>query len=144
MPPVLAMLALNLLGLQVAARGAAAHAGSGAAPLPPTGRPPPPGQRLPASWGTVGVPVPRPDGQPYSIGSITVDHLWVDPMRGADINSGGSAAQALRTITAAWARVPTRTALARGFHIHLLPGEFTEGMGEGYERAGDMWCSADS
>jgi hypothetical protein len=72
--------------------------------------------------------VSRPTGLPYIIGNISVQDLWVDPVRGSDSNSGASRTKALRTLAAAWARVPQRRALTRGFRIHITPGRVTQDM----------------
>ncbi|EFN59876.1 hypothetical protein CHLNCDRAFT_18721 [Chlorella variabilis] len=49
-------------------------------------------------------------------------HLWVDPVKGSDSRSGGSRSQALRTLAAAWLRIPASRALTAGYHIHILRG----------------------
>jgi hypothetical protein len=74
--------------------------------------------------------VSRPTGLPYNIGNVSVQDVWVDPARGSDGNSGASRAKALRTLAAAWARVPQRRALTRGFRIRIAPGRVTQDMSE--------------
>jgi hypothetical protein len=74
--------------------------------------------------------VSRPTGLPYNIGNVSVQDVWVDPVRGSDGNSGASRAKALRTLAAAWARVPQRRALTRGFRIRITPGRVAQDMSE--------------
>ena len=60
------------------------------------------------------------------IGSSQLQTLYVDPVAGADDNSGASAGLALRTITAAWNKIPSGTNLTVGYRILMLPGAFEE------------------
>lgn len=105
---------------------------------PPTSRPPPPKAVLhppppvrpspPASHGAFWLPT----GEPFAIGSLTgMNHLWVDPVGGADgAGRGGSRSNALRTLAAAWQRLPIRQQLTRGWHIHITPGALTDVQSE--------------
>ena len=69
------------------------------------------------------VTVQKPTGRPYDIGNPAgMKHLWVDPVKGSDSRSGGSRSQALRTLAAAWLRIPASRALTAGYHIHILRG----------------------
>lgn len=52
--------------------------------------------------------------------------LWVDPVNGDDSANGASRSSPLRTITAAWQRIPRGAELTNGYHIRLLAGEFSE------------------
>jgi Right handed beta helix region len=64
-----------------------------------------------------------PDGNAYNIGSLsTLNHIWVNPTSGSDSASGASRTTALRTLNAAWNRIPTRATLSSGYHIHIMPG----------------------
>ena len=61
----------------------------------------------------------------YDIGTPTLAEVWVDPVSGSDGASGQSRASALRTLTAAWSKVPADAALsATGYRINLMPGTF--------------------
>ena len=61
----------------------------------------------------------------YEIGTPTLTDLWVDPVGGSDSNSGASASQAMRTVTAAWNAVPSNTTLSTtGYRIRLMPGSY--------------------
>ncbi len=63
----------------------------------------------------------------YHIGSPALRQIWVDPVQGNDGASGATRNQALRTVTAAWNRIPQSTTLTtEGFHILLTRGEFPE------------------
>ncbi len=64
---------------------------------------------------------------PYQIGSPALSDLWVDPMNGFDSNSGATRAAALRTLNAAWNRIPASTTLTTsGFRIRLAAGVYPE------------------
>ncbi|MBL8217039.1 MAG: right-handed parallel beta-helix repeat-containing protein [Bryobacterales bacterium] len=66
---------------------------------------------------------------PYSIGTPTLQDLWVDPATGNDANSGSTRAQALRTVTAAWNRIPIRRTLdTTGYRIRLAPGVYAANL----------------
>lgn len=63
----------------------------------------------------------------YDIGAPVLQRIFVDPVNGSDANSGANAGAALRTITAAWARVPSSLQLSgHGYEIMLLPGTYPE------------------
>jgi hypothetical protein len=62
----------------------------------------------------------------YSIGTPTLTDLWVDPVNGSDDASGVDRAQALRTITAAWQRIPRGVPLTVGYRIQLVAGDYPE------------------
>ncbi|MCJ7612292.1 MAG: hypothetical protein MUP19_08515, partial [Candidatus Aminicenantes bacterium] len=72
---------------------------------------------------------PRDIGKPstpnaYDIGKPTLQDLWVDPSNGNDGNSGTTRAQALRTITAAWDRIPEGALASTGYRILLVTGHY--------------------
>ena len=71
-----------------------------------------------SSWGT------SPGS--FTVTTTTTVTLWVDPASGSDAAAGTSRATALRTLSAAWERVPAGASLAAGYHIRLLPGRFLE------------------
>lgn len=73
------------------------------------------------SGGGSGTPPASTPGS-YDMGSPSTLDLWVDPVNGTDSNSGNSASQALRTITAAWNSIPADQTLTVGRRIRLLPG----------------------
>lgn len=66
----------------------------------------------------------------FEIGSPTLQQIFVDPDRGDDRASGRNAAEAVRSISEAWNRVPRNTAAApfttTGYEIRLMPGEYRE------------------
>jgi len=65
--------------------------------------------------------------QPTAAAAIT--ELWVDPVHGSDDHSGASAEDALATISAAWAQIPSDSALSdHGYRIQLLPGDYGESI----------------
>ena len=70
------------------------------------------------------VPRAAADGS-YQAGSPRLTEIWVDPKRGRDGASGASRASALRTVSAAWRRIPEGTELREtGYRILLAPGRY--------------------
>jgi hypothetical protein len=64
----------------------------------------------------------------YEIGNPTLKDLWVDPVSGADDRDGQTRGTALRSITAAWQRIPENFAAgAHGWRIRLCPGIYPPG-----------------
>ncbi|MCX6431469.1 MAG: right-handed parallel beta-helix repeat-containing protein [Actinobacteria bacterium] len=64
-----------------------------------------------------------PVDSPYAIGRPVLKTIWVDPRSGSDGRSGASRRQALRTLDAAWQRIPQGRALTRtGYRIMITPG----------------------
>ena len=63
---------------------------------------------------------------PYRLRTRGTQTLWVDPAGGNDGASGATRATALRTLHAAWARVPAGTRLTRGIRILITPGTLGE------------------
>ncbi len=65
----------------------------------------------------------------YAIGTPVLTELWVDPVNGRDTNSGATRGAALRTLTAAWDRVPVATPLGQtGYRILLVRGVYPEAI----------------
>jgi hypothetical protein len=60
----------------------------------------------------------------YDIGTPSLSELYVDPERGSDSNTGTTRSAALRTVTAAWSRIPSSQTLTTGYRINLLPGSY--------------------
>lgn len=59
----------------------------------------------------------------YAVGAPTVTEVWLDPVRGDDGRSGADRSHALRTLAAAWGRVPSDSASApAGVRIRITPG----------------------
>ncbi len=75
------------------------------------------------------------DPRAYEIGMPVFTDLWVDPVSGDDTSSGSSAADALRTLDAAWRTLPQGETLTAGVRILLLPGVYTAEMLPGYWEA---------
>ena len=74
-------------------------------------------------------PTPMPTSPPtgpdrYVIGTVNVTDIWVDPVHGSDADSGSSRSQALRTVAAAWGRIPASTTLGKGFRLQLVAGTY--------------------
>lgn len=66
------------------------------------------------------------DTRYYDIGSPGVQDIWVDPAGGDDGRSGASRSEALRTVSAAWDRIPSNTVLTTGYRIMLVAGVYPE------------------
>lgn len=63
----------------------------------------------------------------YDIGAPVLTDVWVNPVSGNDANSGATRAQALRTISAAWNRIPQGAPLdTTGYRILLVAGDYAE------------------
>jgi hypothetical protein len=72
-------------------------------------------------------PASAPNAPHYDIGTPTLADLWVDPINGNDSNSGATRAQALRSLTEAWNRVPSGATLSStGYRIMLVRGSYAE------------------
>jgi hypothetical protein len=76
----------------------------------------------------------------YDIGTVTVTDLWVDPVAGSDAAAGTTRATALRTLDAAWRRIPEASTLTVGRRIRILPGTIAEGDAPNYWE--DRWGTA--
>ncbi len=65
---------------------------------------------------------PQP-AESYDIGQPILTDIYVSPS-GSNSNSGQSPTTPLKTITAAWAQIPTGTLTGTGYRINLLPGTY--------------------
>nr|MBA3871569.1 right-handed parallel beta-helix repeat-containing protein [Anaerolineae bacterium] len=70
----------------------------------------------------------------YNIGTPTLINLYVSTT-GDDNHDGSTPEQALRTIDAAWGKIPRDIELTTGYHILILPGTYTA------EQAPNFWES---
>lgn len=62
---------------------------------------------------------------PYNIGSPAWTDIWVDPTSGDDNRTGASRSLALRSVSAALARIPAASELTDGgYRIQLAPGNY--------------------
>jgi len=68
----------------------------------------------------------------YDIGSPTLTQIWVDPTLGNDARGGASRAEAVRTLSEAWRRVPVGVALSQGVQINLVAGTYSESVVPNY------------
>ena len=76
---------------------------------------------------TITVKTEASDRRYYDLGSPVVTEIWVDPVNGNDSNNGSVRGQALRTLTAAWNRIPVGTPLTgSGRKIMLAAGNYPE------------------
>jgi hypothetical protein len=60
------------------------------------------------------------------IGAPVLREIYVDPRAGSDSSSGASEESALKTLSAAWRRIPEGRELTNGFRINILPGVIPE------------------
>lgn len=101
--------------------------GQGTLPLPPAAQDS--GLYLPL---IARPPNPMPPALPltaYDIGTPVLQDIWVDPVAGNDANSGAARASALRTLTAAWGRIPDSAdagPITTGYRIQLVAGVYPE------------------
>jgi hypothetical protein len=78
----------------------------------------------------------------YEIGAVTTRDLWVDPKSGSDSRSGTTRALALKTLDAAWRKIPVNQDLRIGFRINLVRGEYSRNALPNYleNRRGSKTC----
>ena len=61
----------------------------------------------------------------YDMGSPVFSNIWVDPVRGDDLNTGTTSNLAVRTLNEAWGRIPSGVNLTnKGVRIWLMPGDY--------------------
>jgi hypothetical protein len=75
-----------------------------------------------------GTAAPGADGHAYNVGNPALQEVYVAP-EGDDGRSGATPAEALRTLTEAWNRLPDDMT-ATGYRINLLPGVYPCGDDE--------------
>jgi hypothetical protein len=68
----------------------------------------------------------------YDIGTPDFLEIWVDPASGDDAHAGGSRAQAVRTVSEAWRRIPVGTPLTQAVRINLSAGTYGESFVPNY------------
>ena len=61
---------------------------------------------------------------PYETGAFSGTDVWVDPVAGDDAADGRSRSTALRSVAAAWQRIPAGVPLDVGMRIMLAPGTY--------------------
>jgi hypothetical protein len=65
----------------------------------------------------------------YNIGTPILTDLWVDPVHGSDSNGGLSRQNSLRSLSAAWNRIPAGTALSStGYCVQLVSGTYPDNL----------------
>ena len=87
------------------------------------------------SAATTTVPLPGVDlgtGSPVAAVTATTRTIWVDPSRGRDTRSGATASTALRSLSAAWDRVPRARTLTRPYRIMIRSGTITRTAAPNY------------
>jgi len=79
--------------------------------------------------------------EPYDTGVPVLTEIWVDPVNGNDARTGASRAQSLRTVNAAWERIPQGVALnTTGYQLNLTAGDHTAAPGWWDQRYGTYAC----
>jgi len=77
----------------------------------------------------------------YDTGSPVWQEVWVNPVQGSDANNGTTSNTALRSVSAAWNRIPRDAVLTNhGFRIRLVPGLHTNVPTYWEERRGTPSC----
>ncbi|MBC7812070.1 MAG: right-handed parallel beta-helix repeat-containing protein [Burkholderiales bacterium] len=61
-----------------------------------------------------------------SYDSLALTEVWIDPINGDDDASGASRDAALRTLSAAWNRIPVGAELETGYRIRLVAGTYDD------------------
>lgn len=56
------------------------------------------------------------------LGTFTGTDIWIDPVDGDDARNGHDRASAMRTVNAAWERIPAGATLTSGFRLRLVAG----------------------
>lgn len=93
-----------------------------------------------AAWSPVSMAYPAPEvadaarsvlhsasAVSYQIGSPVLTDIWVDPAKGNDRHTGSSRKRALRTLAAAWDRIPMgKTLRGTGYRVLLAPGTYAK------------------
>src|SRR5690349_5496596 len=69
------------------------------------------------------LPIRAAAGARYDIGAPVLTDLFVSPT-GSDDNPGTTREQPLKTVEAAWEKIPMGVPLDTGYHIWLLPGQY--------------------
>ncbi len=119
--------------------GGCGGGGGGGAPGEPT-VPPLPSVAPSPSWapsptsGPLPTPTPAPRGDLgyYDPGNPELTVLWVDGAHGDDRRDGLTREGALRTLEAAWDRVPPGALTGTGYQIRLCPGRYERSDGEAF------------
>jgi hypothetical protein len=62
------------------------------------------------------------DQRNYDIGNPTVVEIYLDPANGNDANDGSSRTAGVKTLKAAWEKIPSDTQLSTGYRVNILPG----------------------
>lgn len=70
-----------------------------------------------------GATIPSAPADAYDIGNPTLTDIWVDPVNGDDNHTGDSRGQAVRSVAAAWQRIPTGTNSGTGYRMQLMAGK---------------------
>jgi hypothetical protein len=68
----------------------------------------------------------------YNIGTPDTNELWVHPVNGNDNNDGMTPNTPLRTLGAAWNKIPANQTLTKGYRIKLQPGNYEAGTYPNY------------
>ncbi len=62
----------------------------------------------------------------YVIANVAWQDIWIDPVNGSDLRSGASLTSAVRSVNAAWNRIPAGVTLSNaGYRLRLMPGTHT-------------------
>jgi Right handed beta helix region len=70
------------------------------------------------------------DSRYFKTGNPNVVDIWLDPVNGNDSNTGSSRSSALKTLQAAWSRIPYKVVLSStGYRINITPGVVPCGAG---------------
>ena len=69
---------------------------------------------------------------PYVLGDFAGIDIWLDPANGDDTNDGHDQAHAMRTIGAAWRKIPAGRQLDTGYRLRLTAGRYPQATSVAY------------
>lgn len=86
------------------------------------------GGTSPSPGGGTSTPPPVSSDGRLDLSAAQFNDVWVDPTNGSDANTGNSRQTALRTVSAAWNRIPASSTLGNGVRIQLVSGVYPQGV----------------
>jgi hypothetical protein len=66
------------------------------------------------------------------LGTFTGTDIWIDPVGGDDARDGHDRTSAMRTVNAAWERIPAGATLTSGFRLRLVAGTYPQATSVNY------------
>lgn len=82
----------------------------------------------PSPGGPGSTPAPVSSDGRLDLSAAQFTDVWVDPVNGSDSANGSSRQSALRTVSAAWNRIPANASLSTGVRIQLVGGVYPQAV----------------